>query len=90
MQPEILFAIAAQIPLVAVVAWAFTTGRVHSDAEVKNWHARANEWKQLYEQERRDRIDAVVRLSAATASVKEVTAGVEDLTREVIRASSRQ
>ena len=101
MPTEVLVALAVQIPLVAVVAWAFTTGKVHSPAEMKRReeeHAaelvrRSNtltsqidDWRGLYLQERKDRIEADRRLSSATAELKEVTTRVEDLTKEVIRS----
>lgn len=100
MQPEIWIAIALQIPLVAVVAWAFTTGRVHSDAELKRrekdhqaelgrrtdtMRAQVEDWRTLYQQERSDRLRSDERLSTATGELKEVTARVEELTKEVIR-----
>ena len=101
MPPEILIAIVVQIPLVAVVAWAFTTGKVHSPAEMKRREkehaaelerrsatlmAQTEDWRRLYAQERADRLEADHRLSTATGELKEVTARVEELTKEVIRS----
>src|SRR5688500_10312609 len=102
--PEVLIGLAVQVPLVAVVTWAFVTGKVHSAAELRrreNEHAaelkrrhdtltgQINDWRALYNQERADRIEADRRLTTATGELKEVTARVEDLTKEVIRGGRK-
>lgn len=102
MPAEILIGIAVQIPLVAVVAWAFVSGQVHSDAELKRREkehqaelqrrhdtltGQINDWRTLHNQERADRIEADRRLTIATGELKEVTSRVEELTKEVIRGS---
>ena len=46
-------------------------------------------WQQLYAQERNDRLKADDRLTIATGELKEVTARVEELTKEVIRSARR-
>lgn len=46
-------------------------------------------WQQLYQQERADRLKADDRLTIATGELKEVTARVEELTKEVIRNARR-
>lgn len=46
-------------------------------------------WQALYNQERNDRLKADDRLTTATSELKEVTARVEELTKEVIRSASR-
>lgn len=89
--PDVIVALVLQFPLVAVVAWAFVTGKVHSPAEmarvVKDLMAQIGDWRALYQQERSDRIEADRRLTAATSELKEVTTRVEELTKEVIRGS---
>jgi len=101
MPPEVLIGLAVQVPLVAVVAWAFVTGKVHSDAELKRRESdhdaelkrrhetltgQITDWRLLYNQERSDRIEADRRLTIATSELKEVTTRVEELTKEVIRS----
>ena len=101
MPPEVIMGLVLQLPLVSVVTWAFLTGKVHSPAEMKrreDEHAaemlrernaltgQINDWRGLYLQERTDRIEADRRLSTATGELKEVTARVEELTKEVIRS----
>ena len=100
--PEWTLPVIMQIPLVAVVAWAFVTGAVHSDnelkrreaeheAELKRRHdtlsAQIQDWRTLYDQERKDRIAADARLAVAVSEIKDATARIEDLTKEVIRVS---
>lgn len=100
MPPEVIMGLVLQLPLVAVVAWAFLTGKVHSSAELERRErehdaemrrrgdtmtAQINDWRALYNQERADRIEADRRLTTATGELKEVTARVEELTKEVIR-----
>lgn len=46
-------------------------------------------WQHLYQQERSDRLKADDRLTSATSELKEVTARVEELTKEVIRNARR-
>ena len=46
-------------------------------------------WQHLYQQERTDRLKADDRLTVATSELKEVTARVEELTKEVIRSARR-
>lgn len=102
MPPEVIAALILQIPLVAVVAWAFTTGKVHSHAELQRREAdhqaelkrrsdilgaQISDWRGLHSQERVDRIAADARLTIATSELKEVTARVEELTKEVIRSA---
>lgn len=100
MPPEVVMALVLQLPLVAVVTWAFLTGKVHSSAELtrrEKEHAaelqrrsdslsmQITDWRTLYNQERADRIEADRRLTTATGELKEVTTRVEELTKEVIR-----
>lgn len=102
--PEWLGPLVAQLPLVAAVAWAFVTGRVHSKAELERREqehldelrrqkidsdGQVADWKRLYEQERGDRIEAHQKLAAAIDSIGKIVDGVEDLTREVIRNAGR-
>jgi len=75
-------ALLLQLPLVAVVAYAFVSGRVRRAGEVIDWQT-------LYQQERSDRIAAEARLAAATSEIKEVVAGVQELTKEVVRNAPR-
>lgn len=100
--PSVIVAVVLQLPLVAVVTWAFLTGKVHSNAELERREhehaaelqrrndtlmAQINDWRTLHNQERADRIEADRRLTAATGELKEVTGRVEELTKEVIRGS---
>jgi hypothetical protein len=100
--PEWVVPILFQIPLVAVVAWAFVTGAVHSDNELKrresdhdaemkrrvgSFQEQIADWRTLYQQERVDRLAADARLVIAVAEIKDATDRVEDLTKEVIRVS---
>lgn len=98
--PEWLVPLVLQIPLVAVVAWAFVTGKVHSDAELRRREAehdaelkrrhdtltmQINDWRTLYQQERTDRLEADKRLAVAVSEIRDGTARIEELTKEVIR-----
>lgn len=100
--PDWALPVILQIPLVAVVAWAFVTGAVHSDNELRRrelehdaelkrrsdtLNAQIKDWRDLYNQERMDRIAADARLAVAVSEIKDATARVEDLTKEVIRVS---
>ena len=102
--PEWGTALALQIPLVAAVTYAFLSGAIHTRAELdrrekeheaelarrsSTLEARAQDWRDLYEKEREDRIDAAQRLAAATDTIRAVIEKVDDLTREVIRNGSR-
>jgi hypothetical protein len=80
--PEWALPVVTQLPLVAVVAYGFLTGRVRRSGEV-------DDWQRLYRQEREDRIAAENRLAVATAEIKEVVAGVAELTKEVVRNAPR-
>jgi len=80
--PEWAVPVLSQLPLVAVVAYGFLTRRVRSAGEVADWQA-------LYRQERSDRLAAEARLAAATSEIKEVVAGVQELTKEVVRNAPR-
>jgi len=75
-------ALVLQLPLVGVVAYAFVSRRVRSSGEVEDW-------QKLYQQERADRIAAELRLAAATGEIKDVVAGVAELTKEVVRHAPR-
>ena len=66
----------------AVVTYGFLTRRVRSRGEVEDW-------QKLYHQERTDRIAAEERLASVTVEIREVTAGVAELTKEVIRHGVR-
>src|SRR5688500_748090 len=105
MPPEVIIGVIVQISLVAVVTWAFVSGKVHSDSELKRREtehdaelrrrndtlvAQIHDWRGLYAQERTDRIEADKRLTIATGELKEVTACVEDLTKEGIRRARQQ
>lgn len=100
MPDEVVLGLVFQMPLVAVVAWAFLTGRVHSPAEMTRREeehraelqrrtdtltAQVSDWRRLYDQERADRIEADRRLTTATGELRDVTGRVEELTKEVIR-----
>lgn len=102
MPAEVIAALVLQLPLVAMVTWAFVTGKVHSGAELKRREvehdaelrrrsdtlvSQINDWRALYHQERSDRIESDRRLTVATGELKEVTTRVEELTKEVIRGS---
>ena len=86
-------AVALQIPLVAAVTFAFLSGSIHTDAELKRReldHTKAlTDWKNLYERERTDRMEAAKRLAEGTETIRDVMARVDDLTREVIRNGPR-
>ena len=96
--PDWVVGLILQIPLAAAVTWAFVRGLIHSDPELRQMRndyearllardQRANDFRTMYEQERQDRILSNERLSEATNSIRDIVASVEDLTREVIRAS---
>lgn len=100
MPPEVVMALVLQLPLVAVVTWAFLTGKVHSSSELQRRErehdaelrrrtdtltVQVNDWRALYTQERSDRIEADRRLTTAISEIKDAAARVEDLTKEVIR-----
>jgi uncharacterized protein (DUF934 family) len=98
--PDWAIAIAIQIPLVAVVAWAFTNGKVHSHAEIERHEAdhrselaslgqQVSDWRALYDQERADRIAVSERLATVIEGIKDIVDGVDELTKEVIRVSRR-
>lgn len=75
-------ALVLQLPLVAVVAYGFISGQVRRAGEVVDW-------QKLYHQERADRLAAEARVAIATAEIKEVIAGVAELTKEVVRHAPR-
>ncbi len=83
--PDWAMAVVLQIPLVSVVAWAFVSGKIHTDAELKRRESEIAEWKTLFERERIDRNEAAKRLADGTEAIRDVMDKVEGLTREVIR-----
>lgn len=102
--PDWVVGLVVQLPLVSAVTWAFLTGKVHSDAELRRVQddhqaelkrrtdtlgTQVADWKRLYEQERADRVEANQRLSTAAETIRQVMNNVEDLTREMIRNGPR-
>ncbi len=87
--PDWAMGVVLQIPLVSAVAWAFVSGKIHTDAELKRREAEnaqaLAEWKTLFERERSDRNEAAKRLAEGTEAIRDVMDKVESLTREVIR-----
>ena len=86
-------ALVVQMPLVAVVAWAFLSGAVHTDAEIKGALERKDqqiaEWKALHEQERRERLEAQRQMAETTDEIRGVLDALNDLTKEVIRGAGK-
>lgn len=80
--PDWLPPLIAQLPLVAAVAYGFITGRVRRASEVEDW-------QKLYTQERLDRAAAEQRLATVTSEITQIVAGVQELTKEVIRNAPR-
>lgn len=102
--PEWVLQVAFQIPMVIGLAWYFDRREQKLKAEQKQMQAdhlaeldrrtttltaRVNEWKDLYDEERRDRIEAQRSLAATTAEVRGVLDALQDLTREVIRNAGK-
>lgn len=95
--PEWVIPVAFQIPLVIGIAWYFDWREKklqrHHEAELKRRNdtlqARIVEWKQLHDDERRDRIEAARQLAATTAEVRGVLDALNDLTKEVVRNAGK-